>query len=58
MEASLFILLPEGNAVLDIPQTKEELCNLFAPLMRVKEFAREKGIDLRIILRPGEYPSF
>lgn len=48
MEASLFILLPEGNAVLDVPQTKEALCSLFAPLMRVKEYAREKGISLRI----------
>ena len=48
MEASLFILLPEGNAVLDIPQTKEALGDLFAPLLRVKEFARENGISLRI----------
>lgn len=48
MEASLFIMLPEGNAVLDIPLTKEELCSLFAPLMRIKEYSREKGINLRI----------
>lgn len=48
MEASLFILLPEGNAVLDIPQTKVELAGLFAPLLQVKEFARAKGISLRI----------
>lgn len=48
MEASLFILLPEGIAVLGIPQTKEELRSLFAPLMRVKEFARETGINLKI----------
>lgn len=48
MEASLFILLPEGNSVLDIPQTKEALRSLFAPLMCVKEYAREKGISLRI----------
>lgn len=48
MGASLFILLPEGNAVLDIPQTKEALGGLFAPLMRVKEFARMQGINLRV----------
>ena len=48
MEASLFILLPEGNAVLNIPQTKEALGSLFAPLLRVKEYARMNGISLRI----------
>ena len=48
MEASLFFLLPEGDAILDIPQTKEALVSLFAPLFRIKEFARIQGIDLRI----------
>ena len=48
MDASLFILLPEGNAMLDIPQTKEALGSLFAPLLRVKEYARANGISLRI----------
>lgn len=48
MEASLFIMLPEGNAVLNIPQTKEALGSLFAPLLRVKEYARMNGISLRI----------
>ena len=48
MEASLFILLPEGNAVLDIPQTKEALDSLFVPLLRVKEYVRANGISLRI----------
>lgn len=48
MDASLFVLLPEGDAVLGIPQTKEALCSLFVPLLRVKEYARAKGISLRI----------
>jgi len=48
MDASLFILLPEGNAVLDVPQTKDALGSMFSRLLHVKEFAKEKGISLRI----------
>lgn len=48
MEASLFILLPEGDVVLDIPQTKEALSSLFEPLLHVKEYAKANGISLRI----------
>lgn len=48
MNASLFILLPVEDAVLNIPQTKEAWNELFAPLLHVKEFARTKGIELRI----------
>lgn len=48
MEASLFILLPVGDAIFGIPQTKEAIAEIFAPLMRVKEFARAQDISLRI----------
>lgn len=58
MEASLFILLPEGNGVLDIPQVKEDLAGLFAPLLQVKNFARTKGISLRIFFDQNNINSF
>lgn len=58
MEASLFMLLPEGNAVLDIPQTKEALAGLFVPLLRVKEFARAEGICLRIFFDQNNISHF
>lgn len=48
MEASLFLLLPVEDAVLDIPPNHDALVDLFAPLMRVKIFAREKNIRLSV----------
>ena len=48
MDASLFILLPTGDEVIDLPLTAEGLRDLVAPLMTVKEYARQNDINLRI----------
>lgn len=58
MEASLYILLPEGDAVLDIPQTKEAWNSLFAPLLHVKEYARIHGISLRVFFDMANISRF
>ena len=45
MDASLFILLPTGDEVIDLPLTAEGLRDLVAPLMTVKEYARQNDIN-------------
>lgn len=48
MEASLFMLLPTGVEVLELELTEDALKQMMSPLMTVKDFARQNGIDLRI----------
>ena len=45
MDASLFILLPTGDEVIGLPLTEEGLRDLVAPLMTVKEYARQNDIN-------------
>lgn len=47
-EASLFILLPNGNEVYDMSLDKETLRDMMTPLMQIKTFASAHDIRLRI----------
>lgn len=58
MEASIYLLLPEGDAILDIPQSKEAWIALFAPLLQIKEYARMNGIGLRVFYDKENIATF
>lgn len=47
-EASLFILLPNGNEIYDMTLDKEALNEMMAPLMQIKTYASAHDIRLRI----------
>ena len=47
-DASLFILLPNGNEICDMSLDKESLDTMMAPLMQVKAYALTHDISLRI----------
>lgn len=58
MDASLFILLPTGDEVIGLPLTEEGLRDLVAPLMSVKKYARQNGINLRIFFDKDNVKRF
>lgn len=58
MDASLFILLPTGDEVIGLPLTEEGLRDLVAPLMSVKKYARQNGINLRIFFDEDNVKRF
>lgn len=58
MDASLFILLPSGDEVIGLPLTEEGLRDLVAPLMSVKKYARQNGINLRIFFDKDNVKRF
>lgn len=58
MDASLYILLPEGNDVLSLELTKEKLGEMMSPLITVREFARKQGINLRVFFDSDNIARF